>query len=74
VIGTIEASPTSEALSAPASKREYGRDPIVSGGGDDTIRAKLVAGAVEKPVLGVFVVLMLLMAAGFLVSFVAFVV
>jgi len=46
----------------------------VSGGGDDTIRAKLVAGAVEKPVLGVFVVLMLLMAAGFLVSFVAFVV
>ncbi|MFC6787424.1 hypothetical protein ACFQFH_16615 [Halobaculum halobium] len=39
-----------------------------------SIREKLVAGAVEKPVLGVFVVLMLLMAAGFLVAFLLFVI
>lgn len=45
-----------------------------AGGGDGSIRTKLVAGAVEKPVLGVFVVLMLLMAAGFLVAFVLFLV
>lgn len=73
MIGAIEASPTSEALSAPTHKRGHGRDPIVSGGRDDTVRAKLLAGAVEKPVLGVFVALMLLMSVGFLVSFLLFV-
>ncbi|MXR42463.1 hypothetical protein GRX01_14080 [Halobaculum sp. WSA2] len=45
----------------------------MSGGRDDTVRAKLLAGAVEKPVLGVFVVVMLLMSVGFLVSFLLFV-
>ncbi|MFC7097864.1 hypothetical protein [Halobaculum marinum] len=39
-------------------------------GDDRTIRERLVAGAVEKPVLGVFVVLLLLMATGFLVGLV----
>ncbi|QZP37123.1 hypothetical protein [Halobaculum magnesiiphilum] len=38
-----------------------------------SISEKLVAGAVEKPVLGVFVVLMLLMSAGFLLAFLLFV-
>ncbi|SHG46086.1 hypothetical protein [Halobaculum gomorrense] len=37
-------------------------------------REKLVAGAVEKPVLGAFVAVMLLMAAGFLIAFLLFVV
>ncbi|MFC7069734.1 hypothetical protein [Halobaculum lipolyticum] len=35
---------------------------------DRPIRERLVAGAVEKPVLGGFVVLLLLMATGFLVG------
>lgn len=35
---------------------------------DRSIGAKLLAGAVEKPMLGIFVGLLLLMAAGFLVA------
>ena len=35
---------------------------------DRSIRERLVAGAVEKPVLGVFVAVLLLMSAGFLVG------
>ncbi|MFB9825757.1 hypothetical protein [Halobaculum roseum] len=53
--------------------RRHGRDAVVSADGG-SIREKLVAGAVEKPVLGVFVVLMLLMSAGFLLAFLLFVV
>lgn len=54
-------------LIVAVANRGYGRDSPVSAD-DRPIRERLVAGAVEKPVLGAFVVLLLLMATGFLVG------
>ncbi len=47
----------------------HGRDSPVSADGR-SVGERLVAGAVEKPVLGLFVVLLLVMATGFLVGLV----
>lgn len=43
------------------------RRPLVSADGDDSVLRRLAAGAAGEPVMALFVILLLVMAAGFLV-------
>ena len=53
---------------APLRFRTRGRGcPAVSADGDDSVLGRLVAGAAGEPVMALFVLLLLVMAAGFLV-------